>query len=764
MFGKKHQHRTTVVEQTSDRALRATHLAARVGHWSATHWKTALFGWLVFVAAAFALGNQVGVNQIKQNEANVGESRTADRIIHDAGFSTDAKGQNVDEQSEMVLVQSKTLTVRDPAFRAAILDAMHVLRSFPQVHGLRAPPVDGPHKGMISKDGHSVLIQYIPRGTYNEAVTYIDTIDAAVEKADTRHSAVTMESVGLTTDKALDAEIQGGLGKAGLVSITLTIIILMIILGSLVAASIPLLVGLTSVLATFGLVAFASQGIAASENINEVILLVGLAVGVDYSLFYMRREREERAAGRSETAALEAAAATSGHAVLVSGVTVMIAMAGMFLSGDATFMSFSVGTMIVVAVAMLGSLTVLPAVLSKLGDRVEKGRVPFLQRKRRIAGESKVWGGIVDRVLRHPVISLVAATAVMLALAAPTLQLHTSQTGMEGITTSAIDPFKKLIKAFPGTPDPAVVAIKADNVNSPSVRNAVDQLEQKALASNQIHPPINVTTNRAGTVSKIEIPLDGNGTNARSTNALKTLRTDLLPATIGKVSGVEYAVTGGTANSEDFNKAATSSVPRVFAFVLLFAFGLLLVSFRSIVIALKAIILNLLSVAAAYGVLVAIFQWGWGENLLHFQSNGGIANWLPMFMFVILFGLSMDYHVFILSRIREGHLRGLSTDDAISHGIRSSAGTVTAAAVVMVGVFSVFTILPLVDLKEMGIGLAVAVLIDATIVRAVLLPASMKLLGEANWYLPNWLSWLPGCKHGRSRGLTDAQPALAHGV
>jgi uncharacterized membrane protein YdfJ with MMPL/SSD domain len=280
-----------------------------------------------------------------------------------------------------------------------------------------------------------------------------------------------------------------------------------------------------------------------------------------------------------------------------------------------------------------------------------------------------------------------------------------------------------------------------------------------------MNAPIDVERNRDGTVARVEVPLAGNGTDDESTAALTTLRDEVLPRTLGEVDGVEFAVTGMTANSEDFNEAQTSSAPKVFGFVLLFAFVLLLVSFRSIVIALKAIVLNLLSVAAAYGVLVAVFQWGWGENLLDFESNGGIANWLPMFMFVILFGLSMDYHVFILSRIREAYDRGLSTDDAISHGIKSTAGVVTSAAVVMVAVFAVFAVLPLVDLKEMGIGLAVAVLIDATIVRAVLLPATMKLLGSANWYLPRWLEWLPRLEHERSVDApTEATPVLRQGA
>jgi len=433
----------------------------------------------------------------------------------------------------------------------------------------------------------------------------------------------------------------------------------------------------------------------------------------------------------------------------------------MFLSGDKTFMSFSVGTMIVVAVAMLGSLTVLPALLSKLGDRVEKGRIPFLGRRKR--RESRLWGAVLDRVLRRPLVSALAAGAVLVALALPALQLHTTQTGIEGFSSPSVEPFVRLAAAFPGTPDPAVVAIEADDVTTPELRRAVTELEQKALATGEMNRPIEVETNRAGTVTRVEIPFVGKGTDDASNHALATLRDDLLPATLGEVDGVEYAVTGQTANSQDFNKSLTSSAPKVFGFVLLFAFGLLLVSFRSIVIAVKAVALNLLSVAAAYGVLVAIFQWGWGENLLDFQSNGGIANWLPLFMFVILFGLSMDYHVFILSRIREAYDRGLSTDDAISHGIKSTAGVVTSAAVVMVGVFLVFTLLPLVDLKEMGIGLAVAVLIDATLVRAVLLPATMKLLGNANWYLPRWLEWLPRLEHERSVEPVvpaNAEPAL----
>ena len=278
-------------------------------------------------------------------------------------------------------------------------------------------------------------------------------------------------------------------------------------------------------------------------------------------------------------------------------------------------------------------------------------------------------------------------------------------------------------------------------------QRAIAALRTQALASGQMHGPIEVDVNASHTVTRVAIPLAGKGTDDVSNAALQTLRNEVLPATVGTIPGATYAVTGSTAASADGNTLLKHSAPLVFAFVLTFAFLLLLVSFRSVVIAIKAIVLNLLSVAAAYGVLVALFQYGWGENLLDFQSNGGIAPWLPIFMFVILFGLSMDYHVFILSRVREAYDRGMKTEDAVAHGIKTTAGVVSSAALVMVGVFSIFATLPIIDMKEMGIGLAAAVLIDATIVRGVLLPATMKLLGDLNWYLPNWLGWLPKLEH-----------------
>jgi uncharacterized membrane protein YdfJ with MMPL/SSD domain len=715
--------------------------AARMGRWSASHRKIAIFGWLAFVIVAFGLSIALPMQVLQKTESGVGESAKADEIIR-VNFPQDKNGLG-----ELVVIQSRTRTVADPVFRATITQTLGVLSGFKQVQNLRSPLAAG-NEGQISPDRHAALVTFTPRGTYDDAAKYIDTIAAAVARVQTAHPDMYVGEAGVSTEKALNTLINSGIARAGLIALPLTLVILLIILGSAVAAFVPLMLALTAVLATLGLVSLPSEVIPMDAQVKEVILLIGLAVGVDYSLFYLRREREERRAGRSESAALEAAAATSGRAVLISGFTVLIAMAGMFFSGEKTFVSFAIGTMMVVAVAMIGSLTVLPAVLSVLGDRVEKGRIPFLHRYRRESGESRLWGAILRPVLRHPLISAGAAVALLAALALPALQLHTADSGLDALPKSLkeLKAFHKLDAAFPGGAEAAVVAIASDD--GARTQTAIAQLKSRALASGEMRDPISVETSPDGLAYTVEIPLAGDGTDEVSTHALATLRNRILPRTVGTVPGADYAVTGGTAHSVDFNAKMKSTSPFVFGFVLLFAFLLLLAAFRSLVIAIKSIVLNLLSVAAAYGILVAVFQWGWGENLLDFNRTGGIASWLPVFLFVILFGLSMDYHVFILSRIREAYDGGRSTNDAIEHGIRTTAGVVTGAAVVMVGVFSVFALLPLLDLKEMGIGLAAAVLVDATIIRAVLLPATMTLLGDWNWYLPRWLRWLPHIEHG----------------
>jgi RND superfamily putative drug exporter len=726
-----------------------------MGRWSAGHRKIAIFGWLAFVIAAVAIGSAVGSRTLDQNDTLPGESGRVARLL-DEEFPQPAR--------ESVLVQSSRLTADDPAFRAAVEDVVARVSQLGVVRDVRSP-LAPENSGQISKDKHSALVDFELTGEFDDAQTVVEPVEAAVASAKQAHPEVFVGQFGDgSANKELEEVFAQDLEKAGMLSLPITLIILVIAFGALVAAGIPLLLALSAVVATMGLIALPSQLMPIDENLAALVLLIGLAVGVDYSLFYLKREREERAAGRSESAALEAAAATSGRSVLISGLTVIIAMAGMFITGDKTFMSFALGTILVVAVAVLGSLTVLPALLSKLGDRVDKARVPFLHRLRRSDGEGRFWGWILDRVLRRPLVSALAATAVLLAMAAPALGLKTVVPGVEALPQDlkVIQVYNRIQAAFPGEWIPATVAVKAADVTSPEATEAIGQLKWRAVDTGLMDDPIKVDVNEAGTAATIQIPIAGTGSDAPSQEAVRRLREEIVPATVGAIPGAETGVTGTTAISMDFNSSMKSSAPWVFAFVLAFAFVLLLVSFRSIVVAVKAIILNLLSVAAAYGILVLVFQHGWGKDLLGFDYTGGVMAFLPVFMFVILFGLSMDYHVFILSRIREAYDRGMKTEDAVAHGIKTTAGVVTSAAIVMVFVFGVFGTLSIIMLKQFGVGLAAAVLIDATIVRAVLLPATMKLLGDWNWYLPKWLEWLPRLEHERSdEQVPAAAPAPA---
>jgi uncharacterized membrane protein YdfJ with MMPL/SSD domain len=736
---------------------RAMNIAGRMGHWSATHWKTAVFGWLACVVLFFAFGNLVlGFKQIDINDAGVGQSHTADKILQKA-FPERAP------QTEFVLIQSTSRTADDPAFRSTVADVIGSVKSSPTIKNLDSP-YEPRNASLISDDRHAAMVKWEMKGDADRAQDNIDALSAATTKVGTHHPGFFVGHAGVSSDKGLEKMFADQLKLAGERSIPITIGVLLLVLGTLVAVGIPILLALSGVLGTIGLVAVTSQVVPADSNVNAVILLIGLAVSVDYSLFYIKRWREERAAGKEPDAALAVAAATSGRSVLISGFTVLIAMAGLFFAGDKTYLSFGIATMIVVGVAMLGSLTVLPALLSKLGPRVDKGRIPFVHRFRNDAGGSRLWSRLLRPTLKHPVVAVVLAGGVLIALALPALRLHTAQSGLESLPKNApkVDTIQRVQDAFSnGNVAPAIVAVEA-NTDSPATKQAIGALKTRALASGQARKPIDVEVNASHDVARVTIPLVGSGVDAKSNDALKTLRNDILPATIGKVPDATFAVTGATAQSADQNALLKSKAPIVFGFVLIFAFALLLVTFRSIVIALKAIVLNLLSVGAAYGALILVFQYGWGEGLLDFNSNGGIAYWLPIFLFVILFGLSMDYHIFILTRVREAYDRGLSTEEAVEHGISTTAGVVTSAALVMVGVFAVFALMPILDMKEMGIGLAVAVLIDATIIRAVLLPASMRLLGDWNWYLPSWLEWLPRLEPGEpvERERIDAPPAL----
>jgi RND superfamily putative drug exporter len=723
--------------------VQTRNLAQRAAHWSAAHRKKAIFGWLAFVIAATVLGGMIGQKTIADEDYGNGESKAADRAIAAANFK--------DTADEQVLVQGKgSIKLGDAQMNAAIGDVVKRLEAAPNVENVESPLAKG-NEGQLSEDGRSALVTFEIPGDDDQVTDRVDATLAATTAAQRAHPEVFVGQFGdASADKAISKAFEDDFKKAETLSLPITLLILIAAFGALVAAGVPLLLGLTAVGATIGLLAPISQIFAMDESVSSVVLLIGLAVGVDYSMFYLRRMMEERDAGRSNEEALDVAAATSGRAVLVSGLTVMIAMAGMFFAGSIVFQSFAVGTILVVAVAVLGSLTVLPAVLSKLGDKVEKGRVPILGRMRhRNHGESRIWGFVLDRVLRRPVIATVLSASVLIALTIPALNMKTVNAGASGLPQDleVTKVYNRIQDAFPGGPLPAIVAVKADDVTKPEVQAGIEQMTQQALASGQMSEPISTQVSPDKTIEVVSIPMEGNGTDDVSNAALATLRDNIIPATIHRVDGTEANVTGLTAGSKDFDDSMRSHLPIVFAFVLGLAFLLLLVTFRSIVVPIKAIVLNLLSVGASYGILTLVFQDGHGESPLGFDSIGGITAWLPLFLFVILFGLSMDYHVFIISRIREAVDRGMSTDKAVAHGIKQTAGVVTSAAVVMVAVFSIFGSLSMIEFKMMGVGLAAAILLDATLVRGVLLPATMKLLGDWNWYLPKRLNWLPKFDH-----------------
>ncbi|MGZ4248147.1 MAG: MMPL family transporter [Solirubrobacteraceae bacterium] len=710
---------------------------ARAARWSASHRKAAVLGWLAFVIVAYFVGSAAGMVTLKSGEGENGQSRLADQVL--------SQQFPRERAVEEVLIESRSGPLPAAEYRSAVLELTSRLDRTPAVTAIKSP-LAAANRGQVSSNGRAALLTFQIAGdpmTAADRVRPSLAVTAGVQRA---YPRLFIGQFGDgSVNKAVNKRISQDFQRAELTSVPVTLFILVLAFGALVAAGLPLLLGLTAVMAALGLTALISHALHVDQSVNSVILLIGLAVGVDYSLFYLRREREERRRGHTASEALQIAAATSGRAVLISGFTVMIAMMGMFLMGSQVFQSFGVGTVLVVAIALVGSLTVLPALLSKLGDRVDRGRIPVLHRVRTRDGESRFWATVVGAVLRRPLLWGAGAAALLIALAIPALKLHTVNSGAQGLPRdmTVMKVYERIQKTFPGGAGPAVVVITARDITAPAVQHGVAALKRAALATGQMHEPIMSDISASHQAERVMIPLVGKGTDDVSDHALSKLRDQVIPATIGSVAGITVRTTGWTAGSMDFNNSMKSHAPYVFLFVLGFAFLLLLVTFRSIVIPLKAIVLNLLSVGAAYGVLVLIFQRGHLQSLLGFKSIGGVTDWLPLFLFVILFGLSMDYHVLILSRVREAYLDGMSTEDAVAHGIKATASVVTSAALVMVAVFAIFATLEMIDFKMMGVGLAVAVLLDATIVRAILLPAAMKLLGDWNWYLPRWLQWLP---------------------
>jgi RND superfamily putative drug exporter len=713
-----------------------TGFAAHVALWSARHRTLAIIGWIAFVVGVTVLSGHFGTREATDIDQGHGESGRAAVLVEQAGFPVQPAG-------EMVIVKGA-----DRA--AAVADVTRSLRGRAEVDAVAEP--------LTSPDGQASLVTFTMAGDPETAKDRVQPLLDTVAAVQGRHPGVYVAEAGdASGDKIIGDSLDEGLTRLSLLSIPVTLGILLVAFGAVVAALIPVGLALTAIVAAIGLLAGASRLAPTVDTTTHVMLLVGLAVGVDYCLFYIRRERDERRNGADPHRALVIAAQTSGRSVWVSGLTVIVAMAGMFFTQDATFTSFGMATILVVATAVLGSLTVLPALLSALGDRVDAIKIPGLYRRN---SEGRVWRAVLRVVLAKPLISTIVAVGVLAALSAPALDLRTKGESIEDVSPKQpiVQTMVAIGEAFPAEVVPAEVVVKAATVRGPQFAAALADFRRAAAASGQLREPIEVRVNPAGTVAIVSVGLAGNGNDRTSERAVETLRETVAPGAFGKLAGSTVAVTGDTAESMDFNQRLSDSMPWVFGFVLGLAFLLLLVSFRSVVVALTGVLLNLLSVAAAYGMLVFVFQYGHFESVLDFKSGGGITNWMPLFLFIILFGLSMDYHVFVLSRIREGHDRGLPTRQAVSEGIGRTAGVITSAAMVMVAVFALFATLPLVSTKELGVGLAAAVLLDATIIRAVLLPAVMALLGDKNWWLPRWLNWLPEVSHDLPPAAVDAQP------
>ncbi|MFD8567758.1 MMPL family transporter [Streptomyces sp. NPDC059639] len=739
-------------------------VAARAGGWSARHRWAAVGIWVLFVVLAMGIGNAAGRVDVKESDQLSGETGRAARIIDDAGIDEPA--------GETVLVQGKDgqLTATAPEFKRAVADVVKAVEGTGAVTNVRSPY--GAQAQTISKDGRTALVQFDMRGDPETASDRVEPVQKAVAGVADDHGSLRIEEIGAASmNKTFDDAFGDDFQRAEYSAVPVALGILLIAFGALVAALLPVALAVTAIIATMGLMAIVSHFQPMSDTANSVMLLVGLAVGVDYCLFYLRREREERMKGHDAGTALRIAAATSGRAIIVSGVTVCVAMAGMLFTGIAEFQAMGLASLMVVAVAMVGSVTVLPALLSLLGERVEKGRLPFLHPDKRRGGTSaeggsRFWTRVLGVVLKRPAVSVAVAVCALLAVAAPALGMKTQNLTLDqefGDSLPIVATYDRVNAAFPGGSEPAQVIVGAADINAPAVRTAIADFRARAVSSGASRGPVEVTVHAAQNVAFIDVPLVGGSDQGKAEKSLALLRDEVRPATLGKVDGVEAPITGQVAGSKDFNDQIVGSVVPVFAFVVVFAFLLMLLSFRSLTVAITSIALNLLSVGAAYGILVAVFQHGWGASLVGAEGVGAIISWLPLFLFVILFGLSMDYHVFVVSRIKEARLQGRTNTDAIRHGVVTTAGVVTSAAVIMVAVFSIFGTLSMQSMKQMGVGLAAAVLIDATVIRGVLLPAVMALLGDRNWYLPRWLHRMPDLTHDEPPAPVPAPAAAAKG-
>ena len=649
--------------------------------------------------------------------------------------------------NEIIIVQSQDLTVDDSEFEAKVRDIYgRVTALGPEIVLGGQNFYDTGDESLVSADKHTTIIPVVMAGDDIDATDNVDKVLAITDEADT--GAFHVLSAG---EASLNHEMQKisqhDLERGETIGIPIALLILIVVFGALTAAVIPIILGLISIVIAIGITAIFGQAFQFSFFVTNVITMMGLAVGIDYSLFIVSRYREERVRGLDKYEAIHAAGATASRAVFFSGMTVVFALLGMLLIPSTIFRSLGAGAIIVVVVSVLVSITLLPAIIGLLGDRVNSLRVPFVGRNiDRVNYERQggFWDTVTRTVMRYPVVSFIAAAAVMIAIAVPYIDMNTGSAGVRTLpqNTESYEGFTLLQREFNfGAVAPTEIVIHDGDITRPEVQAAIEDLKVE-MARNPLYGPATFESSPDKSIGLLSVPINADPTSDEAITAVRDLRDRLIPASF-ESTDTEVLVTGSAAHGIDYIDTVGSYTPIVFIFVLGLSFVLLTIVFRSLIVPLKAIVMNMLSVGAAYGALVLFFQKGFLSSVTGFQHVDVIEAWVPLWNFSILFGLSMDYHVFLLSRIRERYNHTSHNEESVVFGVRSTAGIITGAALIMASVFGGVALGDLVMFQQMGFGLAVAVLLDATIVRSVLVPAAMKMLGDANWYLPTWLRWLP---------------------
>ncbi len=721
-------------------------VTVRVATWSARHRWPVFVLWFVFTIGLFATSLAMGGTRTIQGTQQSGT--TTESGIAETTFN--ASGGGTPHEEFVLVVSSSSVPATDPAFRETVASLVNALGGTTDAAGAAAftqlvDPYSVPAEaGLISADGTSVRIVGTVEGDAAALTPKLAAVRPVLDAARAANAGYSIHALSTTLmtedlNKIILADLDGSLK----LTLPLTFLILLVAFGAVVAAGVPLVLALSSLLAGFGILGIYSQVVApVAASASQLVLLIGLAVAVDYSLFIITRFRSERRLGREKHAAIEVASGTAGRAVFFSGIAVAISIAGLFTLGVDMLTSMAIGCIGVVLVSVLGSLTFLPATLAILGDRVNLGRIPFLGRDRNEG--TGMWARVVGLVVRRPVVLGLVAIAVLASMALPLGHLRMGQTDITSYPAEVdgVAAVKLLNQKWPEgtTLQLHVVVTHADQ---PATQAAIADLETAAIAAGGLHGPAVVTPSADASVARVTFVMPGSQNDPANHETVERLRSDVIPAVFADLPEVDAYVSGAAATVLDSTRVFSDGLPMVFGFVLGLSFLLLLVAFRSIVIPTTAILLNLLSMAAAYGVLTLVFQDGWLASSIGVTPGPVIEAFVPLFVFTIVYGLSMDYHLFILTRIKEARDQGLDSREAVARGISVTAGTITSAAAIMVIVFAVFVTMKFASIQQLGLGLAVAVFIDATIIRTVLLPATMRLLGDWNWYLPRVLGWLP---------------------